>query len=281
MATIRWKLLPTPDPSALTFAVLIPQDIVSQYPTCVPQTGALFKTLGIAGNPSGKSVGWIPDAALAQDSRFGLYVYTGMSRENLDMVFFYGRPKTPEEANKPFREYTEFKNHHWPKILQGFAILQDYTFPNVTNVISGNDSGIVTAPQNYAKWALVDSTDEGTRFVTEEFWSPTKFDIPGYPTPATTSIHVEVLGRDYDFPDCLHPKIVVPNTVTGSAQLVNGVGSAGGGALNGQVIPATNFETWAPYVLTDQQEYRDGGWYRIRVRVFPPPLPETAVIQTR
>ncbi len=263
---------------------MIPQDTVAQNPSATPvipqanpNAAPLFKELGIV---DGRSLGWIPDPALAQDSRFGLYKFGFTSKENLDVCFWYLKPKTLDEANTPFRTYTEFKNHHWPKVLQALAIVQDYTFPNVTNVISGDDTGIVTAPMNYGKYALVDDVDEGTRFVTEEFFGPIPYAIPRYAVPVTSPVHVEVLGVNYDFPNCLHPKIQVPNTRTGDAMLVAGSAAGVGGALNGQLFPATNFETWAPYVLTDQQEQRAGGWYRIRVRVYPPDLPETNIGNT-
>ncbi len=257
---------PTPSPSERSLVVTVSEDSFASTggkipPQNTPYNSPLFKTF------------------FGKDylKEFGDFIYTGQVGD-YGLAFAMG--KTLDEANTPFRTYREFKNHYWPKILLALGIVQDYTFPQVTNNISGNNAGIVTAPTNYGKYALIDDVEEGSIFVTEEFFGPLPYNIPRYPVPVTTPVHVEVLGVQYDFPKVLHPKIVVPNTRTGDAQLVSGSASGVGGALNGQIFPATNFETWAPYVLTDQQEYRDNGWYRIRVRVYPPDIPEVSVGNT-
>ncbi len=260
------KTTPTPNPAERSLVVTVTEDSFASAGGKIPPQGTLYS------DPA-----WKTFFGGDYKKNFSEFVYTGQVGE-FGLAFAMG--KTLDQANTPFRTYKEFKDHHWPKVLLALAIVQDYTYPNVTNVISGSDAGIVTAPMNYGKYALVDDVDEGTIFVTEEFFGPIPYAIPRYPVPVTSPVHVEVLGVTYDFANCLHPKIAVQNTRTGSAQLVAGSASATGGALNGQLFPATNFETWAPYVLTDQQEYRDNGWYRIRVRVFPPDLPDTSIGNT-
>lgn len=264
------KTAPTPDPAQRSLIVTVSEDSFASSGGVIPPQGTLYT------DPA-----WKTYFGKDYNKNFGNFVYTGQAGE-YGLAFAKALPvdASGNPIIEPYRTTREFKNHHWPKILFALGIVQDYTYPNVTNVISGSSAGIVTAPMNYGKYALVDDVEEGTVFVTDEFFGPVPFNIPRYTVPVTSPVHVEVLGVKYDFPNCLHPKITVPNTRTGNAQLVAGVAAGVGGALNGQDFPATNFETWAPYVLTDQQEQRDGGWYRIRVRVFPPDLPDISVGNT-
>jgi hypothetical protein len=261
-----WYLIDTPQPNLFSIGIVVPMQEVGKSPDAWPTEGSTLEAFSLN-----------PTPAIATQDLYGLYQYVGKSCVKSNVVFIFGPNKTDAEKNTPYRSYSETKNHRWPPILDALGIQQDYTFPNVTNVVSGNDSGIVTAPRNYPKRVYIPEVNEGTRFLTEEFFAATKFDIPRHAVPTPTAVFVDILDVSLSFPECLHPKITVPNTRTGDVTLVAGTAAGAGGALNGQVFPATNFETWAPYILTDQQELREGGWYRIRVRVFPPDLPDAIV----
>lgn len=264
---IPFQILDTPNPDEQAFYHELDQEVLSSLRADEWPTGevTLYQDWKFA----------IPE----RKAQWGDYLYVSKKGTgNATMRFYWCKNKTAAEKNVPFRSYSEVKNHRWPPILLALAIQQDYTFPNVTNVVSGTDSGIVTAPRNYPKRVYIPEVNEGTRFFTEEFFAATKFDIPRHVVPTPTAVFVDVLDVSLSFPECLHPKIVVPNTRTGDVTLVAGVAADAGGALNGQIFPATNFETWAPYILTDQQqELPTGGWHRIRVRVYPPDLPDAIV----
>jgi hypothetical protein len=268
---VKWTLLPTPNPSKFAFAVTVPQKVIVNNPSAWPVEGSSFNTFP-----------WPPDPTLQANNKFGLYIYTSCKLSNSPerdnaVTFIFGPYLTEEQKNTPFRVSTQVKNHRWPAILLALGIQQDYTFPNSTNVVSGSNVGIVTAPRNYPKQVYIPEINEGSRFVTEEFFASTEFDIPQTPIPTPTSVSVNILDVTLNFPECLHPRISIPNTRTGDVRVVAGSASDAGGALNGQVFPATNFETWAVYVLTDQQEFTEVGWHRIRVRVYPPALPDAIV----
>lgn len=279
MATYRWRLVQTPNPSEFAFAVFVPQETIAKNPTFAPFPGDLFKDLGVE---NGKSYGWIPDAALAQDDRFGLYVYVQMFvlKDGAEVMFVYGKPKTEEEKNTAFRVTNRrFGNHRWPPILKALGFITDYNFPRSANSIRNNGaaSGIVVAPNYYVREAYIPEVNEGTRFREEEFFSPTPFNIPRYPVPQATSVSYDINGVRGRFPECLHPEIVVPPTATASAQMVGGFFFPMSGNLEGQRFPRTNFRTWTSYVLMHTQEQMEGGWYGRRVRVFPPPTPKLII----
>lgn len=269
----RWELLDTPNPHLFGFLVRVPQDTVSLYPQLCPEEGDLFQNLGLLNS---RSIGWIPDNALAADSRFGLYVYVQktIDRKTGVVNFHYGPPMTEEKKKTPYRrQWKKFGNHRWPPILKGVAILQDNAFPQSTNYISVGQLGVATASKFYDRYLYVPDTSEGTRFFLEEFFSPTQFVIPRYRTPVATAVQYSVNGLNNSFPECLHDDIDIPATRTANATYLGGDAFAGNGSVEGQFFPKTNFKTWLPYVLSHEQEQVEAGWYGFRIRVFPPLLP--------
>lgn len=257
------------------FAVIIPQDIVGQNPTAIPQIGAQYKTLGITGSPTSKSLGWQPDPALASDERFGLYIYTYNEKDGADVVFYYAYPKTVIQANTPFREtWVEFGDHHWHPILKALELVEDPVLVYATPSISGNNQGITTAPRYYQREEYINDVDEGTRFLLLERFGPRPFIIPRYPVPQPGRISYQTATREGGFPECLHDDVVIPPTRTGTSQNAGGTTTAVGGSLDGQEFPRTNFKSRRPYVKKVSQSQRDGGWYSPLIRVYPPRLPK-------
>lgn len=267
----QFQIISTPNPNEEAFYTDLDQEVLSNF-----RTGEWPRTIDSGSQTLYQAWRYALPERVKQG--WGDYAYT--SKQPIGeggMRFFWAKNKNDEDKNTPFRSYTEVKNHRWSPILLAFGIQQDYTFPNSTNVISGNDVGIVTAPRNYPKYVYIPEVNEGSRFVIEEFFAATKFDIPQTPVPTATAVQVNMLDVTLSFPESLHPKIVIPNTRTGLTQVIAGVAGEAGGGINGQVFPATNFETWAPYIMTDQQEFTETGWHRIRVRVYPPALPDAIV----
>lgn len=273
--TIRWRVLSTPNPAELSFVVIIPQDVVRMNLSCMPAIGSTFKTLGIAGSQTGRSVGWIPDAALATDSQFGLYIFTDTENEGTDIMFFYGKPKTTEEANTPWRkQWSKFGNHRWHPILKNLILLENPSFPRSTNFIQNGQQGFATAPSYDDRYTYIPDVNEGTRFFTEEFQSPTQFVIPRYRTPVPTGVQYSVGDLRGSFPEALHDDIDIPATRSANAIYLGGAAYSGNGSVEGQFFPRTNFKTWLPYIVYDEQELTSGVWYRKRIRVFPPARPK-------
>jgi hypothetical protein len=209
----------------------------------------------------------IPERA-AED--WGGYVYGDSVESPVGWLsFLWVKKKTELEKSTPFRTYERFGNHRWPPVLRGLKFFQDTNFPNAIN---GPGGRIIFAPRYYVREIFIPEQNEGTRFVTEEFLSDSKYDIPQYPIPEATSVSYDILGVSGRFPECLHQRIVIPSTRTATAAYSVGEGNTGAaGALAGQIFPATNFEERAPYYVSDQQQFRDGQWYRERTQVFPPP----------
>lgn len=263
----RWSLHRTPNPAEKSFSVVIGNseiaDAMADFDAYAE--GSLFSDFPL-----------IPDQDLASDSRFGQYRFSECADEGpANMRFFFGKNKTPEEANDPFRStWKKFGNHRWMPILKGIAIIQDYSFPRSTNAINLIQQGIATAPSNYDRVIYVPDCNEGTRFRVDEFISPVAFKIPRHRTPVATSVQYSVNGLRGEFQECLHGDIEIPASRTGNAEFFGTSGSVGSGSIEGQSFPATNFKTWIPYVVYDEQELQSGIWYRQRIRVYPPLRPK-------
>lgn len=276
MAQVRSRAFSTPQPNLLGFKVIIPQEVVAQNPSAMPLEGSTLKTLGITGSPTSKSLGWLPDPALCADNRFGLYLYTQQGMEGTDIVFNYAYPKTVAEANVPYHTSNWKGNHRWPPVLLGVAVIADYGSPRSFTVLSGTTLGTGIGPSYYDQVQYIPDVSEGTRFVKDEFFGPISFNIPQTPVPVATSVSYLLPGGiTGNFPECLHDTIKIPSALTCLEQLVSGSVTKIGSSIGEQVFPATNFTDWSPYVLSDTQEQQDGGWYRVRIRVFPPPQPES------
>lgn len=201
---------------------------------------------------------------------YGGYVYADSVESPADWLgFLWVKRKTETEKNTPFRMHETFGNHRWPPEVRSIRFYQDPGFPRAIN---GPGGSIITGPTYYVRVNYIPEQNEGTRFVTKEFLSDTPFNIPQYPVPEPTSISYDVPGASGSFPECLHPKIVIPATRTATQSFtVTGGSSGASGTVPGQVFPATNFETRSPYFVSDEQQFTDGQWYRRQTQVFPPP----------
>lgn len=266
---VTWNLHETPNPSERGFSMLVSQVEAKKF------TSELDAF--IAGSRMGDFPA-IPEEDLK--TIYGDYQYTMFKEadgpQGPSLRYFFGAPKTPTVANTPFRRtWKKQGDHRWPPILKGIVLLEDNSFPRSTNFISNGKQGIATGASFYDRYIYIPDTNEGTRFLLEEFQSAIPFIIPRYRTPVATAVQYSVNGLSGSFAECLHDEINIPATRTSSATYLGGAAFSGNGSLDGQDFPRTNFKTWLPYVLLDEQEQQEtsGIWYRQRIRVYPPLLP--------
>lgn len=260
-------LIPTPDPDQWVLSTTHEQNSVKKW----PKSGVT-----LFGQWAGNDVASWKQKIGSTGTPYSTYIFTDTAQAPEGYVRFLWAPvRTEEEVSKPFRESETFGNHRWPPILRGLQLFPDYSFPNATN---GPDGKILMAPRYYVREIFIPEQNEGTRFIKREFMSHKKFSIPSWPVPEPTSVSYDILGAQGRFPECLHPRIVIPPTRTATAAYSVGDGNSGAaGAISGQIFPATNFEDRAPYFLSDQQTFQNGVWYRSQTQVFPPPELETIV----
>lgn len=181
------------------------------------------------------------------------------------------------EKMTPYRETPTFGNHYWHPILQSLVFIEDHNFPRSTYGGRGGQSAIVTGPTYYARQIYQPSVSEGTRFLKKEYFADTPFLIPSFLVPIPTSVAYDLPGLRGSFPECLHPKILIPATQTATASFVAGNQGGASSALRGQRFPETNFTEWRPYIVSAEQGQKNGGWYMATILVIPPLQPDRII----
>lgn len=234
------------------------------------------------GRPFGTKYRDCPETFVSKDKvarGYGDYILSDVQNGDSAIFWSFAKNKTEEEANVPFRETTHMRNHPWPPILYALVLIPDYTFLRTGKGYNSatNEISEVVAPNHYVREVFVPGVNEGTKMVKREFFGPRPFNIPQSPVPVPTAVSYDINGVQGRFPECLHPRIELGSTRSGIAQVSAGVVSSVGGALEGQIFPATNFEEWAPYITSDTQELTGGGWYRVQWFAIPPPPPDVIV----
>lgn len=221
------------------------------------------------------------------DARFGTFVLTSVVNRYADFITLtFAKHKDDTVVDPvtgltakmtPYRETPTFGNHYWHPILQSLVFIEDHNFPRSTYGGRGGQSAIVTGPTYYARQIYQPSVSEGTRFIKKEYFADTPFLIPSFLVPIPTSVAYDLPGLRGSFPECLHPKIIIPSTQTATAAFVAGNQSGASSALSGQKFPETNFTEWRPYVVSAEQGMKNEGWYMATITVLPPLTPERII----
>lgn len=258
----------TPNNQILALRVQVRQDVLASNPNIVPPEGTLYKDfegrlfskdwLAKFGNyrfidtDNGRQQSQNPNAKV-----MGMAAPVEGINGGATLSLLFLPSLSASQRDTPFRTMTSMGNHRWPPILLELALLQERSIPQ----------------SNYfVRERYIPDVNEGTRFVQEEFFSDVPYIIPSYEVPIPSSVSYDVSGARGSFPECLHDDITIKGTQTYNLITFLTAGSAFGN-LQGQFFPATNFIEWAPYVLSDDQNFQSG-YYRKRITVWPPEMPE-------
>jgi len=251
----------TPNPRDRSLIVTVGETTYASNPFCLPKEGTLYKDF-----PKGiKSDDYL--------KQFAEYVYVCQIPTH---KLLFAPNKTPQEANTPYRSvFSKFGNHRWHPILKNLVLLENPSFPRATNFILNGEQGFANAPSYDDQYIYIPDVNEGSRFLTQEYFSPRPFVIPSYRVPIPTGIQYSLGDLKGSFQDCLHDDIEIPAARQSNAIFLGSTALSGSGSQSGQFFPKTNFQTWLPYVVYDEQELQveGGGWYRKRIRVYPPLRP--------
>jgi len=256
----------TPNPAERSLKVLVSESSFATAGGVIPPEGTLY------GDAAFKSF-------FGADYRkeFANFRYVTQSEDTKDggtLIFVMNR--TQRERDTPFRTTSKFGGHYWHPILKALIFLEDPLNPRSFTGTFGNRSATYSGPTYRVKEAYIPASTNGSRFVIEEFFADVVYVISQYPAPQPSSVSYQVPGAQGGFPECLHGGIVIPQTRTTTSVSVQGSATGIIGSLSGQSFPRTNFKRWAPYVLSDTQSF-DNGYYRVRITVFPPPVPRVSL----
>ena len=206
---------------------------------------------------------------------FSNFVYIGQGEDNREGgTLLFSPNKTALEANTSFRTTTDYHDFHWDPILLALVFIKDPLGRSGSYVTPYGGVGVAFGNRYRVREVYIPGGKRSTLFTTDEFLSPTPFNIPQYEAPIPTSVTYDVPGARGGFPECLHPKIVIPDILSGAVASISGVVSGIGGSLKGQMFPETNVIDWETRVISDIQKLTPSGYHRVRVSVTPPEQPD-------
>lgn len=243
--SLSHKTLRCVDPAARALSVTVGEESFASAGGILPPEGTLYSSQAFK-------------TFFGKDylKEFDGFVYIGQGEDTKSGgTLLFAINKTLAQANTPFRSTPRFGNHFWHPVLLDLKFIPVQGFP-ISN-------GLGASAQRYmVREVYIPSVNEGSRFVKDEFLSPVPFLIGKYPTPQPSSVKYDFIQKEGGFPECLHKNLDITALIGQGVQ-----------GLPGQFFPATNFTDWAPYVLSDEQELTNGGYHRIRIRVYPPAAP--------
>lgn len=266
----QFHITGTPDPNEEAFFTDLNQEALKNL------RNDQWPRTSDGGNTATLYQDWVLSLPERVKQGWGNYVYVRKRPLGDGVIrFFWAKNKTEEEKNTPYRETPSFGNHYWPPMLLLLRFIPDRNFPITTQGANGQ---MIVGYRHYVREVFIPGANEGSLFITREFFAAEKFDIGQHPVPEPTAVSYDYLGARGSFPECLHDRIRIPAMRTAFASYTTGGGSAGAsGVLAGQIFPATNFTEWAPYIVSDKQVETEEGWKREQVEVFPPPIPDTII----
>ncbi len=254
----------TPNPAEVSIKVKV--DANQLNPLTIP-------TIGLAYNKINKTI----TNPRVSECGFGSYEYISATQDGNDIWLHFGKPKTPQEKNTPFRTSYSTRFYPWPPVLEMLKIVGTSAFPQVVN--TGYNT--VKAPRYFPRYRYRPTPSVSSIIKIEQFLAPTPFDGQAliHQQPIPTEISGQYLGMSVSFPRCLHPKVILDENVPG-AFVVEGQGTVDvptTGNANRQIFPATNFLDWSPFVLEDQCQPVGGLYLRERITIYPPFRPPPIV----
>lgn len=210
---------------------------------------------------------------------FGHYKFTHFApgTEPGFSTFYFVKPKTAEERNKPFRITPGKEEFNWPLVLLESP---EFTFdPNLRehNLETLYESLAVRKLWVRKRW--VPSLRCKSDVLIEEFLSDTPWDQDELQTDVYVETPVEYHFPgcdDHGFPACVHGTIDIP--AYKEPYIYRGYGVSNiykqSIQLPARRIHATTMATWLPHTFDDVQVLtQDLQWHRTRKTIFPPAMP--------
>jgi hypothetical protein len=208
---------------------------------------------------------------------FGSYILTRPGpKESGWHSFYFAKPKTDAEKEVPFRTTVRTRNLPWDAVLldlQGGNSSRVETQDSGVGDTGGSTSNTRTRTEFENRYRLIPGINYPTEVIEEEFQSATPWDQLEATRPVPTQVRIFYKGAQLSI-DCLHEDVIVPPDED-DFQREDGYGNPSAAELPpGQFMPATVPTRWTIYVVDDDQDFRNGLYYRKRVTVNQlPPVP--------
>lgn len=266
------ELLPTPDPSSISFR--ISESAQQTRVGDIPRQGDKFANTRLT------------KSRVAQDN-FANYTYQYMDRDGQNLWFYFSfpysetiDPVTGKPKNLvPYNTFTTNKRWQWPPVLHRLIFTPD-ALPIITAVPSlSDDKGYAQAfvQRLVPRRVFTPATSALCECVVEQFLSDVPWDTVEHPQPVEGVVEWDLPGTS-DSINCLHPRIEIPSNGRPYVTVVNATPTNNTPIGQNRIFPATNFEDWAPFVISDEITRTNGVYFRERVTIYPPAANERTVL---
>lgn len=221
----------------------------------------------------------------------GEYTYRHKTVDGNWMWFYFVKHKTEAEKKVPFETEWTSKLWKWPNVLNSLIFVPDNAFPLSTNYpIPPNPNGsspttgglgLAFSPNLIERMNLTPETLALSVCKIEKFTSDSDWGAAALTHPQPTEGYVS-----WDFNGakgsitCLHPDIRLPARGKAYTTVVNATVTSAEAApfVPERIFPATNFENWEPFVISDDVVQQNGEYRRERVTIFPPEQNEPSIV---
>lgn len=258
---MRFQTLRTPNPNERKFVVLVDDQKIK--PDQIPTIGLSYANWQLPGKDR-LDIGWES------------YIYlepmdTGLNGQS---GFIFGKAHTDIEKAIPFRSYTTYERYTWPAVLSALGILLDASSP-IQFYTDAEFSNLQSRPRPFVRAFYQPEVTVDSEVLVEEYLSSTPYSANQmmHNQPVPSEVSWDVLGSQGSFQKCLHPEIEFEELQM-EAQVLSRMGTKNAikyfGSGKRQKFPGTNYTTWAPFVLSDEQRYVEGQYHRVKRTIYPP-----------
>ena len=195
-------------------------------------------------------------------------------------TFKFCSPKTSVERNTAFVEFETYREHAWPNVLFDIRFVLDERFPRAAGYAAANKAGKVYAPTIYTRKFWREGVVVDSRCLVQRYLS----DTTPFSEAELQHIQPDPGLVEWDFNgaqgslNCLHPDIRIKSHGLPYTTLYDGAtGNMKPPPIPERFFPATFFEDWAPFVISDSQVEEGGVWFREKVTIYPPPFNDPVI----
>ena len=268
----QFELLPTRDPSTVSFR--ISESAQTFRSSQIPKQGTKF------GNT-------VFIQTRAQQDNYANYTYQYMSRDGDNLWFYFTFPYSetidPETGlplnQVPYNTYTTNKRWQWPVVLHRLIFVPD-AIPIISATPNPDDTkgySQLFTQRLVPRRVITPSTSALCECLVEQYVSDVPWPTVEHPQPVDGEVEWDLPGTSGSI-TCLHPRIEIPSSGRAYTVIVNATPTSTASIGEKRIFPATNFEDWEPYVLSDEVTRENGVYFRERVTIYPPAANERSVI---
>lgn len=258
-----FDILATPDTGELAFRVAVATKDLARL--TLPSEGTTYADCPFPNKPRLNELAW------------STYKLTMSAPAAPGWVWYYfGKPKTADQAGTAYREVTGSRHFDWPAVLYGVVFVRDAI--NQVRDTRATTSGNRTQtwrPGVNARKVMKPGVFALCRTITRYYLNTEPFTLKANVQPSAGYVewnYKEARGSM----SALHDDLTLPADGTHYDMAANNGGVIGvSRPPNQRFFPATPMIDWSAFVIEDDQRQTEAGvWQRVTTTLYPPPSSE-------